>query len=284
MYKCLSFSNVIEFYNECELFLMNNEIKNNYIIGYALSLLSEECQVGDDLFLIVKEKNNIMGVALKLESNARIFISKMNYEAVKVICEYIFDNDLSLPGISGDSDTCDLFSDYLATSKKIKLELEMRQGFYKASSIKVPIIKKSLRAIVATEEDSESVKSHFEHFFRESFDGNEEYVKTYKDTYLKYIKNRTLVILKSSSNEILSIAAIGWRTNRSSNISIVYTPKKYRGNGYGRILTAILSQKEIDAGNFCTLTTDLTNEVSNHIYRKIGYELIVENCLYRTVS
>lgn len=57
-----------------------------------------------------------------------------------------------------------------------------------------------------------------------------------------------------------------------SRIASVWTPPEHRGHGFGSAVTAAASQWALDAGApHVVLFTDLTNPVSNSIYRKLGY-------------
>jgi len=60
-------------------------------------------------------------------------------------------------------------------------------------------------------------------------------------------------------------------------IGPVYTPERFRRQGYATALTADLSQALLDSGKrFVTLFTNLANPVSNSIYQKIGYQPVCD--------
>ena len=55
-------------------------------------------------------------------------------------------------------------------------------------------------------------------------------------------------------------------------VAPVYTPPYLRGKAYATASVALLSRMILDKGNdYCALSTDLENPVSNSIYQKIGY-------------
>jgi predicted GNAT family acetyltransferase len=75
-----------------------------------------------------------------------------------------------------------------------------------------------------------------------------------------------------SDGAVVSMAAVIRRTPWSSSIALVYTPPERRGRGFASALVALLSQRELDAGQlWCSLFTDAANPTSNHIYTEIGY-------------
>lgn len=80
------------------------------------------------------------------------------------------------------------------------------------------------------------------------------------------------------------VASILWAgpTPRGIRVGYVYTPPEQRGRGYGSAITAALSQRLLDgrAGppsplrDRVFLLTDLSNPISNRIYRKMGFQKV----------
>ena len=76
----------------------------------------------------------------------------------------------------------------------------------------------------------------------------------------------------------VSLVGFGGPTPNGIRIGPVYTPPEHRGHGYASILTARVSQLQLDRGRrFCFLYTDLANPTSNAIYRRIGYERVCDS-------
>jgi uncharacterized protein len=75
----------------------------------------------------------------------------------------------------------------------------------------------------------------------------------------------------------VSMANWAGPTPNGVRINLVYTPTQNRNRGYASALVAALSQHLLDSGRkFCFLYTDLSNPISNSIYRKIGYNRVGE--------
>lgn len=62
-----------------------------------------------------------------------------------------------------------------------------------------------------------------------------------------------------------------------ARIGPVYTPPRWRGNGYAASTVAALSQQVLDAGDRVCLYTDQANPVSNALYERLGYRPVVDN-------
>jgi predicted GNAT family acetyltransferase len=64
--------------------------------------------------------------------------------------------------------------------------------------------------------------------------------------------------------------------NGVSRIGPVYTPRDFRGRGYGSAITAAASRAVLEAGDVACLYTDLANPTSNKIYRQLGYRAVLD--------
>jgi predicted GNAT family acetyltransferase len=51
----------------------------------------------------------------------------------------------------------------------------------------------------------------------------------------------------------------------------VYTPRHWRGKGYGSAVTAAAIRDVLDDGGLPVLFTDLADPTSNDIYQRLGY-------------
>jgi RimJ/RimL family protein N-acetyltransferase len=68
----------------------------------------------------------------------------------------------------------------------------------------------------------------------------------------------------------------------SSRIGPVYTPPEHRGHGYASAVTAAATRWALDAGAaHVVLFTDLTNEVTNRIYPRIGFRPVHDEASMR---
>jgi predicted GNAT family acetyltransferase len=82
--------------------------------------------------------------------------------------------------------------------------------------------------------------------------------------------------------------AMGCRVGKTENgfrISMIYTPPESRRRGYGKTLTAALTQRLLEAGqHHCWLYADKKNALTNQMYQAIGYELMGESQDYQFIT
>jgi uncharacterized protein len=77
--------------------------------------------------------------------------------------------------------------------------------------------------------------------------------------------------------EVVALTGHGGLTPNGIRIGPVYTPPARRGRGYATSLVAAQVTWLLARGHrFCFLYTDLANPTSNNIYRRIGFEQVVE--------
>lgn len=132
--------------------------------------------------------------------------------------------------------------------------------------------------MVATSEHQNIVSKFTLGFIADSFPNEKDPVKRAKEMASRHIQNGTIFLWKNSRGEIVSMAAKNRESKNGATISLVYTPKDLRGNGYASRTVAMLPQKLLDEGKIkCNLFTDLTNPISNSIYQKIGFKFIGES-------
>ena len=75
----------------------------------------------------------------------------------------------------------------------------------------------------------------------------------------------------------VSMAEHAGPTPNGSRVGRVYTPPRFRGNGYASACVAELSQHLLRLGyRYCFLFTDLANPTANRIYQRIGYQPVVD--------
>jgi hypothetical protein len=79
----------------------------------------------------------------------------------------------------------------------------------------------------------------------------------------------------------VSMAAAAGRTRRTVRVAHVYTPPEHRGRGYATACVAALTRQLLAEGNErCCLYSDVANEASNAVYRRLGYEPVCDVTRY----
>lgn len=90
------------------------------------------------------------------------------------------------------------------------------------------------------------------------------------------VRNRiTYFAVIRQSGKIVSMASIKRKTDYLACIADVYTVPQYRNSGLSCKTVTYLTKQIIDSGRLAYLFVDKKNQISNHLYQKIGYTYAV---------
>ncbi len=135
--------------------------------------------------------------------------------------------------------------------------------------------------VQATINHLEIVSTFYQQFVQEVL-GHDADIEKVRRKMLHKIKNGHCYVFENGNKEVVSTAHFDAVIADGISISGVYTPMPYRGQGFAIALMSHLSQLALDQGYaFCTLMVDQTTPIAQHVYEKIGYQLIDENVYYR---
>jgi len=138
---------------------------------------------------------------------------------------------------------------------------------------------------VATTDHQEIASNFVLGFLNDCFPNEKSPDECARETVTRHIQNGSLFLWKNSKGDTVSMAAKNRESRNAAAISLVYTPKELRGQGYESRIVARLTQKLLDEGKSkCNLFTDLKNPTSNSSYQKIGYRFLGESIHFDFMS
>lgn len=268
MYFCQTFdqSSVEEFKKLADDFLYQNEAEYNLIIGLV------ESQLEKQLITIHQADKKIVGCAIQNSPN-NFVITKIPTEALSLLIETINNLGLSIPGVVGPNIPSEEFAKLWSQNKKCQYKMAMDQKLYKLTKIVFP---KKAEGIIRLpiEKDYLTLLQFFLDFSVEALGQELHDPERIKINLDRRLTTNQILILENRG-EIVGFVGSARPTKNGQCIAPVYTPKKFRGRGYGSNLVAAMSQRILDSGKkFCCLYTDLNNPTSNSIYQKVGYQEI----------
>lgn len=113
---------------------------------------------------------------------------------------------------------------------------------------------------------------------------------TTQDEEILSIANKLIdtddLYLLDSNNAIVAMAYVAQRTPIYARITGVFVPTEHRLQGYATKLIAHLSQTIIEQGLIPMLFTNESNDVSNHVYKNVGYHQVgtMQNIRFSNVN
>jgi predicted GNAT family acetyltransferase len=263
-------ANATEFLARAKLWLERAEAENNVILGIAGFFESYSGQVKPYL-LTIHDNGPIVGAAL-MTPPRRLLISSMPDSAVLSLAHYLFTDTVSVPGVLGPSTCARVFAESWITQTGRTFRLKMSERIYACEFVTAaPSSPGSLRA--ATQNDESLLVKWAGEFCREA--KIEDETAFTQAQIPNQISKGSLYVW--DNGEAVSMADLRRETAHGIAVSLVYTPPRYRNNGYATSCVAALTKRMLDTGKrFCCLYTDLSNSTSNSIYQRIGYQPVCD--------
>jgi predicted GNAT family acetyltransferase len=202
-------------------------------------------------------------------------ISPTVASAVDALAAHAADVAPDLPGVMGDAATAALFAGTWAELRKTPAMPAEGQRLYELGQLQHPDgVAGALRS--ACPADVDTVLAWLRAFELET--GGRV---SPPDTLRRRIDGGLVWIWENDGSPVGS-AAFTPPVAGVSRVGLVYTPPEHRGRGYAAACTAAVSETALRSGaDRCVLYTQLSNPVSNAIYRRLGYEPISEQIHYR---
>ena len=177
------------------------------------------------------------------------------------------------PGVTADLATAWAFADAWRDRTGASVSVSRNIRLYRLGTLRQPDPMPAGRARVGTAADRELLVRWYEAFAANL--GGSEILRADRqvDDRLGY---GGLTLWEVDGTPV-SMAGVTRTVAGTARVAPVYTPAGLRGRGYAGAATAAVSRAALDAGaEEVVLFTDLANPTSNALYRRIGYEPVVD--------
>lgn len=286
-----TYTDIEEFYTMCYDFLAKYEAENNLIFG-ILETLRTNIHAYDPVstphFIAVFDSKEIVLVSIRTPPYNQIISYTDNIKSIHVLVDTLIEQEVEVPGVLGFKDGALLFADLWKEKYDKTKILNMNERIYKLEQVNPQTLGNNQNEL-ATEEDIDLLVNYAKNFVQDVYantptDHVKKHQKRIAKSMEKWVHEKIVHTLKVDNN-IVSIAKASRDTPNGRCINLVYTPPKYRRNGYATELVAKLCQSILNKGKkFCFIFTDLANPTSNRIYMNIGFKPIMDVDEYRFES
>ena len=243
-------------------YLHEQEAANNLAFGILNDSIKKE-RNPNDLFIISQEDEKVVFLMIRT-SQSLLIIGEANYLGAAI--EFLVKEGIEIKGIIGQSDLAKAFAIEWESTTGNSWEIEMDQIVYKLDQVsEIPMVSGRLRK--AQIEDSDILMEKF-------FEGEEEKLRLKLD---QYFREESLYLW--DDGEIVSMVRKSRPTENGIAINHVFTPIEYRKRGYSTSCVHAFSKMLLEEYEFCVLYTELANPASNRVYRKIGYQPIMDSIM-----
>jgi predicted GNAT family acetyltransferase len=250
---------------------MGAEIENNLILGICDQMLASGQPRPDVYLATVETADAVVACALRTPPHKAV-ITRGDTAALTCLVEDLATRYPTLPAVLGPDPEVAQFAQLWRQRVGSAVGPGMRQQVSEVHEVQPLPWSVPGRLRLAEEADLRTVGRWIEAF------NVEAHVKNPADPNT-LARERTIQkrLFVWEDVEVVSMAAHGSRTPSGAGLNLVYTPPELRGRGYASACVAALSSRLLSAGHaYCCLFTDLSNPISNSIYRRIGYRPVCE--------
>lgn len=260
-------------------FLWLNEALHHAMLASCYSLLRqpERFQPSPDL-MTLEQDGELVGVAILLSGQALSLSIFSSLNGVDLLAHDLKQRYGVLSKLSAPTDVANRFVAVWSDMARQPAHLELTVFAYQLEILR-PFTWASGYLKPATEADTPLISRWFTAFGVEALGES----TTDSDAWAKAQIERGHVFLWYDDQPV----AMGCRMGKTENgfrISMIYTPPEQRRRGYGKTLTAALTQWLLEGQRHCWLYADQKNTLTNQMYQAIGYEQMGEIQNYRFIK
>lgn len=289
--EIIRYDDASAFQSRTETYLERNEATNSLILGLTRRLVSRSFRLERAAFMAtVEDRERILLVALQTPPKRLILYGDADFlqsgnllqsgnplqSAIAELVDFFAEDNYDLPGVLGPVPIAEAFQERWIRKTRSESAIFMSQRVYVLRELLYePDVEGRLR--LAVPEDIDRVKRWYMSF-SESVSERIGLTEASKSA-LEKIKARELYLWDTGI--AVSMATKNRPSRNGVTVSGVYTPAPKRKRGYATVCVAALSRLLLESGyKFCSLFTDLANPTSNNIYRRIGYQPVVDFTVY----
>ncbi|MEV0771819.1 GNAT family N-acetyltransferase [Nocardia salmonicida] len=253
-----------QFMAEVEPFLRCDPLRHTVIASTLANLISGRSGSMVTQFLSVRDHAGAV-VGLAQSTNGAVYLGEMPPHCISAVVDTFAGRDIAVRSVEGERVGAAAFAEHWSTTSSGTYRETYTTRLFRLGSPYVPEAPGAPR--LATVDDLAVCLALIEGFRVEAdaphrLDETAVRRRIEAGTTWLWAHNGTPVTLVARQ-----AAVLGW-----ARIGPVYTPPRYRGNGFASALTATVASRIRAEGADACLFTDLANPTSNKIYQRIGFE------------
>ena len=247
------------------------------IISIANKLSAPKVQSDAFMCSIMEDSNTIIASVMTPQQDLLVANSEINESAISFFIKDLIANKTNLSGIVAENAFADMFCKKWSVETGDKSKLFRRERAYELRRFN-DIKSSNGQMRLAVCNDIDQMTEWVVDFCNEinepiAVDGAKQLVET------KIVNKEIFVWF---DREIVSMCGVDRETQHGKAIKFVFTPPKNREKGYATSCVFHLCQRILYGGKlFCSLIADLDNQASNSIYKKIGFDPVLDLLHYK---
>ena len=258
--------NAGDFLATCGDWLMDDEVANNGILSIVNAIGAGKSAFGKDAwFGTLRKGEDVDGCALIVQPDG-LMLSSLPLDGLPTLCEIIAEAGAPFTRISGPVISTVGFAEGWSAYADCEWSVSHQWRSYMATEVVMPgkPAKGTLR--FATDDEHDIV---------------EEWAKYYEEEKPAPVSVVKFLLYKLAEGELYvwdddgpkTLVAVSGFTENCARVSAVFTPRKFRGNGYASVAVGQVTQKLLESGLTCaSLLVDKNDLAVMRIYERLGYK------------
>lgn len=264
-------ADLIRFRAQVTPMLSRQEAADNLFFGLLGQMTPE---TPPSVMALVLNSEDIVLAALQTDPQHNLILSHgQSVAAVRLLAETLFQEKAALPGVIGPRDLACEFAEAWSRVSRSNASLIMQERIYQATTVIQATRHVPGMARWATELDIDPLISWIDAFIQEAAPGSPRGdVRSMLERRIAAGHPEGGYLLWAVDHHLVSLAGYGSPTPHGVRVGPVYTPPRFRTQGYASAAVSALTENLLESGyQFVFLFTDLANPTSNAIYQRIGY-------------
>lgn len=267
--KVICYADPKAFERRAKRWLSLREGENIYLWGILQDLMSKSPAAQQAYFTVEEDQ---MILAAGILNNGILCMTWAPHEVFQVVAEFAVNNRWAVSHVAAPATTAYYVAKAYAERTGQRLEIDRGERIYQLARNKYEVPAQG-RLEVATAQDRPWVREWVQGFIEEA---QYETAGRGVDEIVEALVGPRLLYLWKSPQPV-SMAAWVTPTPNGASINFVYTPPEYRGQGYGKAVSAALGAQMLASGlKYCFILTDVEDQRSNGVYQSIGARTLCE--------
>ncbi len=266
------FKDAGSFYARLSPMLLADEAHHNLMIGilYEMAICPEK-KTDDETHMLLFESGPNVGAAL-LTPRFPLILAKWPTEGMAALSKFVTEHRIGIKGVLGTTREVNRFSDAYRHRKSNLYPMKEREMYvYELDTRRFNTRTATGTARLARKEDAAVLLRFTAGFYDVARNPGFDPKKVVASALLE---NRLYVF---ETSRIVAMAAFVRDTPNAKALSMVYTEPASRQRGYAGALVAHLCEQAFRRGKTrCVLLADQSDPAANHLYQKLGFEIVSE--------
>lgn len=269
--------NVEEFLGRRGDVLSSNESLHCLALGMCERAQTSPADAPSHTFLTFEEAGVSSAHAIVMHASQALVMSDITDAQARELSAALTKNAIELKMAEGPVRATEAFSEAWSRTHGRPFALQMDQGLYEVTHVIRPDPAGGSMVPVALEHE-ELLRAFLAGFHDDCFPGRPFPTEQLHARVRRLINEEKGVLWRDRDGALVAMAAVVRESQKTSSISLVYTPQEHRRRGHAGRLVGELSHEQLISGKeACNLHADMKNATAHGVYTRLGYKKIAQS-------